>query len=189
MAEAAPTVSYAQYLVLEQENATKHEFVDGAVYAMAGGSVEHGRLAMAFARLVGNQLAEQPCVVLSSDVRVWIASTRRAAYPDLSVVCGAVERAEGDPEAVVNPTVLVEILSDTTEAHDRGEKFAHYRRLASLREYVLVSQNTQRVEVFRRQDDGSWRFHEHVPGSDIVLDSIGARFPIDELYRDPLASR
>ena len=108
---------------------------------MAGGTPEHGRLAAALAGELRGKLRGRPCAVFSSDVRIRIAATDRTTYPDLSVVCGKRETAADDPDALVNPIVIVEVLSDSTEADDRGAKFAHYRRLESLREYVLVSQH------------------------------------------------
>ncbi len=187
MANVAARTSYADYVAGEAAAAEKHEYLRGEVRAMAGGSPEHGRLAVSFARHLGNALGDKPCVVYSSDVRVRIADSDRSTYPDLSVVCGAAESAEGDPHAIVNPSVIVEVLSDTTEADDRGEKFAHYRRLASLREYVLVSQRALRVEVFRRTELG-WTLHEAGPGEQVTLESLGVRVSVDDVYRDPRAA-
>jgi Uma2 family endonuclease len=103
------------------------------------------------------------------------------------VVCGKRETASDDPEGIVNPTVVVEVLSDSTEADDRGEKFAHYRTLRSLQEYVLVAQRAQRIEVFRR-DGNQWAYLEAGPGGTIALESIGATLSVDDIYRDPLAT-
>jgi Uma2 family endonuclease len=182
----APLTSYADYLAFERTAPTKHEYVAGLVLAMAGGSPEHARLAGSLARLLGNAIEGRPCAVFSSDLRVRIPATNRSTYPDLTVVCGHRETAPDDHEAIVNPTVLVEVLSDSTEADDRGEKFAHYRRLSSLQEYVLVAQKAQRIEVYRREGD-RWVLSEHGPGTVVELASIGARIPVDEVYRDPLA--
>lgn len=184
--EPAPLTSYADYLAFERTALTKHEYVAGMVLAMAGGSPEHARLAGSLARLLGNAIEGRPCAVFSSDLRVRISATDRSTYPDLTVVCGRRETAPDDHDAIVNPTILVEILSDSTEADDRGEKFAHYRRLASLQEYVLVAQKAQRIEVYRREGD-RWVLSEHGPGTVVELSSIGATIPVDEVYRDPLA--
>lgn len=185
-AEPAPRTTHAEYLEQERRSPTKHEFVDGLVIAMAGGSPEHARLAGSVMRLLGNAVQDRPCAVFSSDLRVRITETNRSTYPDLTVVCGHRELAPDDDDAIVNPIVLVEVLSDSTEADDRGEKFAPYRRLASLREYVLVAQKSRRVEVYRR-DDERWVLTEHGPGSSFELASIGASIEVDEVYRDPLA--
>ena len=185
-AEPATRTSYADYLAFERTAETKHEYVAGMILAMAGGSPEHARLAGSLARLLGNALEGRSCAVFSSDLRVRIAETDRSTYPDLTVVCGRRETSPDDPDAIVNPTILVEVLSDSTEADDRGEKFAHYRRLVSLQEYVLVAQKAQRIEVYRR-DGERWVLTEHGPGTMVELPSIDARIPVDEIYRDPLA--
>ena len=116
--------------------------------------------------------------------RVRIVETDRTTYPDLSVVCGKHASAADDPNALVNPVVIVEVLSKDTEADDRGEKFAHYRRLESLREYVLVNQHTRRIEVFRREGD-HWSFYEFGAGAFVPLSSLDCRLSVDEIYEDP----
>lgn len=181
------TMRYDEYLVAEGSAGTKHEYLRGHVCAMAGGTVEHGRLAAALITALSVELRGRPCVVLSSDVRIRIQATDRASYPDVSVVCGKRETASDDPDGIVNPTVIVEVLSDSTEADDRGEKFAHYRTLASLREFVLVAQRALRIEVFRRDGD-RWAYLEAGPGSTITLESVGATLSVDEIYRDPLGT-
>lgn len=185
MAEPARSrVSYAEYLALEARADDKHEYLDGVVRAMAGGTIEHGRLSSRVQGLIRRGL-RGPWEVFSSDVKVFVAASNRSTYPDASVVCGRVETAEIDAEAIVNPVVLVEVLSDSTEGYDRGEKFRHYRRLESLREYVLVSQREPLVEVWRREGD-LWRPVEHGPGDDVRLASVDAAFPVDALYDNPL---
>ena len=179
-------VSYEEYLAREKKSETKHEYVNGEIYSMAGGTPEHGRLAIAVGRILGNALAGRPCAVFSSDVRVRIEATGRSTYPDLSVVCGRLERAADDADAITNPVAIVEILSESTEASDRGDKFAHYRQLASLREYVLVSQSTRRIEVFRRNESGDWVLSEAGPGQFARLESIDVSLPVDDVYHDPL---
>ncbi len=186
---ALPTtsVSYAEYLALEQASATKHEYVDGHVYAMAGGTPEHARLQSRLTQLIGNALGGRPCEVFSSDLRVRIEATNRTTYPDLTVVCGAIETSGVDPHAIINPTVLVEVLSDGTESADRIEKWAHYRRIPSLRAYVLVSQREQRVETYRR-DGTRWIFEEAGPAEALSIGGIDVEVAIDALYASTLAS-
>ena len=178
-------MSYDDYLALEGRSETKHEYVNGRVYAMAGGTLEHSRIAANVTKLLGNLLTSKPCVVFTSDARIRIEATGRSTYPDVSVVYGRRERAQDDPEAITNPTVLVEVLSDSTEAGDRGDKFAHYRRIPSLQEYVLVSQNTRPIEVFRRRE-ASWVLTEAGGGESVKLDSLGIALPVDEVYFDPV---
>jgi len=191
MMPASRKLTYADYLALEEKSLdTKHELIDGEITAMAGGTPDHGALAMAFGRLVQNALGDRPCRVYSSDVRVRVRATGMAAYPDLSVVCGRLETDPDDALAITNPVVIVEVLSDSTEARDRGVKAAHYRNLESLREYVLVSQRERRIEVHRRNEAGRWELFEYESGQRVELVSLGCVVPLDEVYRDPLeASR
>jgi Uma2 family endonuclease len=186
MGEPVPQLSYDEYLRLERESDEKHEWLDGVLYAMAGGTYEHGRLAAALIRELGIALRGMPCNVLSSDVRVRILATRRATYPDVAVVCGKPEHPPDDPHAILNPTVLVEVLSDSTEKGDRGDKWAHYQHLESLREYVLVSQSEPRIEVFSRSGEG-WAYRAYERGTSFMLPSLAASISVDEVYRDPTA--
>jgi len=179
-------MTYPQYLAAEASAEVRHEYLAGEVWAMAGGTIEHGALAAAIGRELGGALRGKPCRVFSSDVRVRIAETDLATYPDLSVVCGSLATAPDDEDAITNPIVLVEVLSDSTEAYDRGAKSAHYRRIASLREYVLVSQAEPRVEVFRRSEGGRWELIEARPGETIELASLGVELDVAALYENPL---
>ncbi|HMH48801.1 MAG TPA: Uma2 family endonuclease [Candidatus Acidoferrum sp.] len=185
---ALSRMSYAEYLELERTSEIKHEYLRDEVFAMAGGTPEHARLAAIVIGELGAPLRGRPCSVFTSDARVRITVTDRATYPDVTVVCGRLEHAPEDPDSIVNPVVIVEILSDATEAEDRGEKFAHYRRLASLREYVLVSRRARRLEVYRRRED-RWFLDEAGPGETLRLESIDVALSVDEVYRDPLAAR
>ncbi len=178
-------ISYPEYLAIERETGLRHEYLDGVVRAMAGGTLEHSRLAARFGRHLGAALAGRPGEAYSSDAKIRIEASNRSTYPGLSVVCGRLERSAIDPEALTNPVVIVEVLSESTEAYDRGEKFRHYRRLESLREYVLVSQTEPLVEVFTREGD-AWRVSDYGPGYTIRLASIDAAIPVDELYANPL---
>ncbi|WP_437548332.1 Uma2 family endonuclease [Sorangium sp. So ce367] len=178
--------TYAEYLEQERASPTKREFLGGEIFDMAGGTPEHARLAARVTVALGAQLGRRPCEVFSSDLRVRVRATDLATYPDVSVVCGPIARDPEDRDAVVNPLVLVEVLSDSSEAYDRGEKFAHYRRIPSLREYVLVSQAHRRIEVFRRNEDGTWTLYEAGPGERARLASIDALLDVDEVYRGAL---
>lgn len=179
-----PRVSYAEYAKREASSETKHEYFDGEVFAMAGGTPEHAELAMRVGAALGRQLADRTCRVYSSDLRVHVPATGLGAYPDVSVVCGPLERDPEDENAITNPTVVLEILSDATEAFDRGDKFASYRALSSLREYVLVSQKRPRVEVFARASDGRWVLTTAGPGESVTLASIGCVLEVDAVYGD-----
>ena len=187
MAAAERTqMSYAEYLAGEGAAEVKHEFIRGEVFAMAGGTPEHGRLAISLAQALMNALQGRPCAVFSSDVRVRIEATNRSTYPDLSVVCGKRQTAKDDRDAITNPIVVVEVLSDSTEASDRGEKFLDYRHLPSLMEYVLVSQRAPRLEVFRREGD-HWTLYEAAAGESIRLSSLDVSLSVDDVFRDPTA--
>lgn len=182
---ATTLVSYEDFLAVEQRSETKHEWLDGVVYAMAGGSVEHSRLANRIATALTNAL--DGCEVHQSDAMTFVRATQLSTYADVAVVCGPVEiqKIERDGrvlgEALLNPTILVEVLSDSTEEYDRGEKFAHYMRIPSLREYVLVSQDPPKIEVFRRPDRGHWLREEARIGELITIG--GREIRVDDVYR------
>ncbi|MDI1448107.1 Uma2 family endonuclease [Polyangium sp. 6x1] len=175
-------VTFAKYLALEEASETKHEYLDGQIYDTAGGTPDHGLLAGNVLRALGNQLEGRPCRVHPADVRIRIQATGLSTYPDVSVICGKLQVDAEDKNGIVNPIVLVEVLSKSTEAYDRGQKFAHYRRIPSLREYVLVSYQTKLIEVYRRADEGAWILHEAASGS-IDLVSIGCSLSVDAVYR------
>jgi Uma2 family endonuclease len=177
--------TYAEYLAFEREAETKHEFVDGQIVAMAGGTPEHSRLAASVIQALGTALRGRRCSAFSSDLRVHIPATGRSTYPDVTVVCDERLTADVDADAIINPTVIVEILSPRTEASDRGEKFAHYRRIESLQEYVLVGQDEQRIEVYRREGD-VWALRDYGPGQEAELASLDVRLAVDAIYADPL---
>jgi Uma2 family endonuclease len=184
MAEAALRTTYAEYLEIEASSEERYEFVDGAVYAMAGGSAEHSRLAMSFGAELRAALADKGCAVYGSDLKIRIDATNRSTYADVLIVCGPEVPSEIDRNAIVNPTVIVEVLSPSTEASDRGEKWRHYQHLKSLREYVLVSQDEPRIEVFRRNGD-EWVLRTSTAGQMLELPSQGVQIPIDAIYADP----
>ena len=180
-------LSYAEYLAIEATGPIKHEYVAGLVVAMAGGTIEHGRLVSRLTVLLSSALDGKPCAILPADVRVRIRSADRATYPDLHVVCGEVQRDPDDLDAVVNPLVIVEVLSDSTAESDRGDKFADYPRLRSLKEYVLVSQRERRIDVYHR-DGRRWVLEEHIGGERLRLESVGAELAVDDVYADGLGS-
>lgn len=174
--------SYAEYVELDERSNVKLEFFNGEIFAMAGGSPEHAELAMN----VGFTLAavrDRGCHVYTSDLRVRVMETGLATYPDLTVVCGP---KQTDPESratVINPTVVVEVLSDSTEDYDRKEKAQHYRQIASLRVCMLVSQRQPHIEVWRRGPDGGWSCVEYRSGETVELDAVEVSFAVDEVYR------
>jgi Uma2 family endonuclease len=181
-------VSYSDYLALEASMPdVRHEYLRGDVWAMAGGTPQHALYATNFLRIVGLALQGRPCAVYSSDLRVRIDATDRATYPDGIVICGPREVSAVDANAVVNPTLILEVTSDGTEADDRGEKFAHYRHLTSLQEYVIVSHRQRRIEVYRREVH-AWALREYRAETEVELDSLRVRVPVNGVYDDPNAA-
>ena len=153
-------LSEAEYLAVERAADFKSEFFDGEMFAMSGGTPMHSLIATNLAREIGNQLKGRPCVPFNSDLRLKIIATGLCTYPDLSVVCGPLELAGAEDDVIVNPTLLAEVLSDSTEAYDRGKKFEHYRQIPTLKEYLLVSQKEPRIEQFLRDESNEWRLRE-----------------------------
>lgn len=176
---------YANYLAAERSSELRHEYLRGAITAMAGGTPEHAALALAVGAELRALLRGKPCRVYGPDLRIRIDATDLSTYPDATVVCGPPHFSVLDPHAIVNPTLIVEVLSDSTEAYDRGQKFAHYRRLDSLKEFLLVSQRETRLELFRRAGDGSWRLMEAGQGESLTIDSLNVTLRTDDVYSDP----
>ncbi|MCA9544512.1 MAG: Uma2 family endonuclease [Myxococcales bacterium] len=172
-------MSEAEYLAWEAEQAGKHEWLNGEIVAMSGARALHNLLVANLVRALQRGLDGRPCDVLGSDQRVMVADSTMYAYPDLMVVCGQPVLSPTDRMSLTNPTVVVEVLSPSTEAHDRGAKFAHYRQLPSLQAYVLVSTELDRVEVFER-DGAEWRFRE--AGASVRLDCLSLTLSMAEVY-------
>jgi Uma2 family endonuclease len=182
------SATFAEYLAQEPSSEIKHGLVNGEIFAMGGNTPEHARLSSRIAGALLAQLRGRPCEAFSSDLRVRVLATGLVTYPDVSVVCGRFERDPEDANTLVNPVVLVEVLSDSSEAYDRGEKFAHYRRIPSLRDYVLVSQRRPHIEVFRRNEDGSWTLFEAEASGSVKLASIGCELSVDDVYANALGA-
>jgi len=181
-----PHLTVKQYVEHEAHTPFKHEYIDGMVVAMGGGTIEHARLPIALAIQLGNQLVGSPCVVYSADLRIRILACDLITYPDLSIICGEPEMDTEDPYAQLNPTVLVEVTSPSSETYDRGAKYTCYQQIPSLCEYVIVSQREHAVDVFRRGDDGTWSLEQRGEAGDAVaLTSIGCTIDVGALFRDP----
>jgi Uma2 family endonuclease len=184
LAAPQPQFSFDDWLACERAATDQRsEYVAGEVFAMAGGSEAHNLIVANLVRELGNQLKRRPCRVYPSDMKVHIAAADVGAYPDVMVICG--ERVFHDErrDVVTNPTLIVEVLSESTEAYDRGDKFRHYRSLASLQAYLLLSQARMQAELFLRQPDGTWSlrgFQE--PAESIPLPVIEAELALAEVY-------
>jgi Uma2 family endonuclease len=170
-----------EYLALERQAETRSELIDGEMVAMTGGTWKHGLIIGNVVFSLKNRLLRGPCAVIPNDLKVHVASDY--VYPDVVVVCGEPTLEEDRGEVLVNPTLIVEVLSPTTESYDRGRKFELYQTLESLREYVLVAQDRPRVEHFLRQDDHVWLYTD-VSGLDssVSFASIGCQVPLAEIY-------
>ena len=179
-------LTHPEYLALEAKSDIRHEFLNGEVYEMAGGTPDHGAVAAAVIRDLGSALRGRPCRVFSSDVRVRIRATGLTTYADASVVSGELQTDPEDQDAIANPLLVVEVLSPSTEAYDRGAKSAHYRQIPSLRELMLVSLTEPRVEVLRRSDRGVWELREARPGERLELLALGVTLEVAAIFENPL---
>jgi Uma2 family endonuclease len=181
---ALPRITEAEYLAMERASATKHEYWDGEVFAMAGASFVHNQLVGNLTRVLGNLVLDGPCVVLPSDMKVRVPLRKGGfVYPDVSIVCGPPEFIDDATDIISNPQVIVEVLSDSTERFDRGKKFGGYRSLPSLSDYLLVAQDQARVEHYTRGADGTWVLREVGPGTRLRLTALPGEIAIDDIYR------
>lgn len=171
------------YLARERAAEVKHEYWHGELFAMAGASRRHNVLVANLVRVLGNALLDRPCEVYPSDMRVASAARDVFTHPDVTVVCGQPSFADDAHDTLLDPLIIVEVLSDSTEAYDRGKKFEHYRRIASLRHYVLVAQDQPLVELYTRQGDGTWMLSEHRMGDVVTLTAAGCELQVAEVYR------
>jgi len=182
-AQAIPFFTPEQYLQIDRASECRNEYMDGHIYAMAGGSPAHSFLAGAIIRELGVALLNRGCLVGNSDLRVRAADRGPYFYPDATVFCGDAETA-GEDDIALNPTLIVEVLSKSTEAFDRGEKFAQYRKIDSLKEYVLVSQSEPRIETFVRSEQRAWTFTEFAGLEAICrLASVDCNIPVAAIYK------
>ena len=160
----------------------RNEYYNGEIFAMSGASREHNLIAGNLFRDIGNQLENRPCETYMNDMRVWIEATGLYTYPDVTVVCGEPRFQDREVDTLLNPAVIVEVLSPTTEAYDRGDKFRHYRRIDSLREFVLISQDRMMVERYTRQGN-DWVLSDLTdPDQVLKLESIGCQVPLGRIY-------
>lgn len=176
--------TYADYVALEMSSPTKHEYLGGEIYAMAGGSEEHSALAAEVLRAFGNAVGTRPCRVHTSDLRVYVEQSGLATFPDGSVICGALVQHPPSPRATaLNPSVLLEVTSDSSEEYDTGAKLEQYLTIPSLREYVIVSHRERRITVHTRGADGVWTSRQAIGGGRVEVTSVGAELEVDTVYR------
>jgi Uma2 family endonuclease len=182
-AQTRPHLTPEEYLAIERRSETRSEYLDGEMFAMTGGSRNHNLIVLNIGRELSLQLKKRAYEVYASDQRVRVPATGLYTYPDITVVCGEPRFEDEELETLLNPTLLIEVLSPTTEAYDRGKKFEHYQTIPSLSEYLLVSQASFRVEQFLRQEDNRWLFTAvtSLEGS-ISLPSIQCELVLAEVY-------
>jgi Uma2 family endonuclease len=181
--QARKRLSPEEYLALERQATTRSEFLDGQMFAMSGASPRHALITANIVTGLNLRLKDRPCYVFSSDLRLHVGSTGLFTYPDVVVACGEMLYRDDRRDTLQNPVVIFEVLSDSTEAYDRGRKFGHYRTIPSLVEYLLVAQDKPHVEQYVRQPDARWLLGELSRTEDIVmLPSLGLSLPLEEVY-------
>ncbi len=176
--------TYADYVALESVSSTKHEFLDGEIYAMAGGSEEHSALAAQVVRALGNAIGDRPCRVHTSDLRIYVEAAGLATFPDGSVICGPLEQHRPSPiTTALNPTVLLEVTSDSSEEYDTGTKLEHYRTIPTLRAYIIVSHRERRITVSQRTEHADWMTRVAIGGGRVAVEILSLDLVVDEVYR------
>lgn len=179
--EQLPRLTPEEYFAWEEQQEEKHEYFDGEVYAMSGGTLNHSEIAGNLNRLIGNHLEDSDCRVLNSDARIKIHRPEKYVYPDVSVTCD--DRDRDNTQYITHPCLIVEVLSPSTEAYDRGKKFKLYRQSPSLVNYVLVNPDEIEIDVFRKNERGRWEEISYVTGDVVELESINLTFQIERVYR------
>jgi Uma2 family endonuclease len=181
---SAPTSRYTpqEYLAVERKSPTRHEYFRGEIFAMAGTSRQHSLIVTNLSRHLGNQLADRDCEVHVNELRVLVDATGLYTYPDVVVVCGEPMFQDRELDTLLNPMVIFEVLSESTEAYDRGIKFSHYRRIPSLCEYILVSQDRMLVERYVRQGNDWLLSVFSLADESLRIDSIDCTIPLEQIY-------
>ncbi|MEB3309052.1 MAG: Uma2 family endonuclease [Snowella sp.] len=180
--EHFPKLTPEEYFAWEEQQLERHEYIDGEVYAMSGGTINHGEIAGNFLALLKAHLRGSGCKTLNSDCRVSIVGATKYVYPDISVTCD--DRDKTTNQYVTYPCLIVEVLSPHTEAYDRGKKFKMYRRNTNLQEYVLVGVDTIEIELFRKTEIGDWRIINYQAGDRVELKSVNFTCQIEQIYED-----
>lgn len=172
-----------EYLAFERASQERHEFLAGEVFLMTGASRQHNVISTNTVRVLGNQLRNQPCELYANDMRVKVSSTGLYTYPDVVIACGKPQFEDKEIDTLLNPTLIIKVLSSSTKDYDRGEKFLHYRRLSSFQEYVLIAQDSIHVERYMRNADNTWLLSETNEADAIIeLTSVGCTLLVADLY-------
>jgi Uma2 family endonuclease len=182
LTDSSPKFTPEEYFAWEEQQLERHEYLDGEVYAMSGGTIDHGSIALNFGSLLKIHMRGRGCKTLNSDCRVSIVGSSKYVYPDISVTCD--ERDKTTTQYITYPCLIIEVLSPSTEAYDRGNKFRMYRQNPSLQEYVLVSTEAVEVELFRRSAGDNWQIINYQAGDIVELKSVNLDVPIEQIYED-----
>jgi Uma2 family endonuclease len=173
-----------EYLLIERGAEFKSEYLDGEIFAMSGATLPHNRIARNVLMEFDRQLADKPCEALGSDMRVGVTARGPYFYPDVTVVCGEPQLRDGTMDCLMNPTVIVEVLSPSTESYDRVQKFANYQQIGTLTDYLLIAQDEPRLEHYSRQSGGGWLLNTiRGPEGSLPLPSIGCDLQLSNVYR------
>ena len=174
-----------EYLLREEKAEYKSEYYQGKIVALAGASINHNRITRNITTALANVSEVGGCEAFSNDLRVWIEAKNRYVYPDVAVVCGEIDLAEGRDDTIINPKIIIEVLSASTENYDRGDKFRAYWALDSLEEYILVDQYRMRVEYFRQVNERDWFLRVFTKAEEALeLKSVGVEIPLEQIYRN-----
>ncbi|NJR44660.1 MAG: Uma2 family endonuclease [Hyellaceae cyanobacterium CSU_1_1] len=179
--ENLPQLTPEEYFAWEEKQLEKHEYIEGEVYAMSGGSVNHGRIAIKFTAMFDNHLEGGNCIIGNSDIKVNIVTTNNYTYPDASITCD--DRDKTTTQYITYPCLIVEVLSDSIEAYDRGSKFRMYRNNPVLQDYLLVSSTKIEVDLYHKTETGEWIIINYQEGDTVELKSINLSFPVEQVYR------
>lgn len=179
---ARKTFTESEYLELERNADFKSEYYNGEIFAMAGATLIHNKIVSNLIFLLNQFLKDKPCDVYPSDLRLQVEKSGLYTYPDITIVCGKTELLDNKFDTLKNPTVLIEVLSDSTEKYDRGQKFSFYREIPSLKEYILVSSKTMKIEKFKRLEDGNYLYIESNEHQPFPIDSINMNLNLEDVY-------
>ena len=176
-------LTIAEYIEFEKNSDEKHEYYQGELFAMAGAKVAHNRIVTRLTILAGQQLRGKTCEPFNSDQRIHVPDNTLFTYPDISIVCGPVKTLNNDNYNILNPSIIIEVLSPGTKNYDRGEKFQLYRAIPTLKEYILIDSQFIHIEAFRINAQGHWELEEYdTPTASLLLPLIGVAIPIHEIY-------
>ena len=175
--------SIEEYLQMEEVSDEKHEYYQGKIFAMSGAKVPHNIISVNLIKLLGKKLEGKSCEPFNSDQRIYIPQNSLFTYPDISIICGEIVTLNNDDWNIINPVVIIEVLSKATKNYDRGDKFKLYRDIATLKEYILIDSETISIEAFRINDGGHWELEEYKKADNILLiKCIQVSIPVTEIY-------